>query len=71
MGGPASSTTAEIYMQAHECTVISTALHHPQVWEQFFDDVYSILKRTHLENFFHRIKNLHQDVRFTLVEESN
>ena len=30
MGGPASSTTAEIYMQAHESTAISMAL---QVWE--------------------------------------
>ena len=30
---PASSTTAEIYMQAHERTAISTALHPPKVWE--------------------------------------
>ena len=52
MGGPASSTTAEIYMQAYERTAITTALHPPKVWEQFVDDVYSILKRTHLENFF-------------------
>ena len=29
MGGPVFSTTAEIYMQAHERTAISTAL-HPQ-----------------------------------------
>ena len=31
MGGPASSTTAEIYMQAYECTAITTVLHHPKV----------------------------------------
>ena len=31
MGGPASSTTAEICMQAHECTAISTTLHPPKV----------------------------------------
>ena len=52
MGGPASSTTAEIYTQAHEHTAVSTALHPPKVWKQFIDDVYSILKCTHLENFF-------------------
>ena len=52
MGGPASSTTAEIYMQAYEHTAITTALHPPKVWERFVDDVYSILKRTHLEIFF-------------------
>ena len=77
MGGPASSATAEIYMQAYECTAITTALHPttalypPKVWERFVDDVYSILKRTHLENFFHHINNLHQNIRFTMEEESN
>ena len=71
MGGPTSSTTAEIYMQAHERTAISTALHPPKVWERFVDDVYSILKRTHLENFFQHINNLHQNIKFTMEEESN
>ena len=71
MGGPASSTTAEIYMQAHESTAISTALHPPKVWERFVDDVYSIVKRTQLENFFHHINNLHQNIKFTMEEESN
>ena len=51
MGGPASLTTAEIYMKAYERTAITTALHPPNVWERFVDDVYSIIKRTHLENF--------------------
>ena len=60
MGGPASSTTAEIYMQVYECTAITMALHPPKVWEQFVDDVYFILKQMHLENFFHHINNLHQ-----------
>ena len=35
MGEPASSTTAEIYMQAHEITAISMALHPPIVWNDF------------------------------------
>ena len=30
MGGPASSTIAEIYMQTNECTPLSTALHPPK-----------------------------------------
>ena len=71
MGGPASSATAEIYMQSYERTAITTALHHPKVWEQFVDDVYSILKRTHLQNFFHHINSLHQNIKFTMEEESN
>ena len=68
MRGPASSTTAEIYMQAQERTAISTALHPPKIWERF---VYSILKRTHLENIFHHINILHHNIKFTMGEESN
>ena len=29
------------------------------------------LKRTHLENFFHHINNLIQNIKFTMEEESN
>ena len=63
MGGPALLTTVEIYMQAHERTAISTALH--------LDDVYSILKRPHLEKLFHHINKLHQNIKFTMDKESN
>ena len=58
-------------MQAHESTAIYTALHPPKVAERFGDDVYSIVKRTHLENFFHHINNLHQNIKFTMEEEKN
>ena len=71
MGEPVFSTTEEIYMQAHEQTAMSTALQPPKVWKQFADDVYSILNRTHLENFFHHIVNLHQNIKFTIEDESN
>ena len=71
MGSPASSSAAEIYVLAYERTAITTALHPPKVWQRFVDDVYSIFKRTHLENFFHHINNLHQNIKFTVEEESN
>ena len=35
MGGPASSIAEEMYMQSHENTAVSTALHPPKVLEQF------------------------------------
>ena len=62
VGGPASSTTAKVYMQAHERTATSTALHPPKVWEQFVDDAYKT---------FHHTNNLHQNIKFTMEEESN
>ena len=58
-------------MQSHEDTAISTALHPPNVWEQFIDDIYSVVKRTHLENISHHVNNLHQNIKFSMDEESN
>ena len=58
-------------MQAYERTAITTSVHPPKVWERFVDDVYSILKCTYLGNFFHHINNLHQNIKFTMEEESN
>ena len=69
MGGPVSSTTAET--EAHERTAISTALHPPKAWERFVEDIYSTLKRMQLESFFHHINNFHQNIKFTMEEESN
>ena len=79
MGGPESST---VYMQAHEPTAMTTTLHPLKVWERLVDDVYSILKQTHLEHLrtsimstingkrthFHHINNLHQNIKFTMEE---
>ena len=36
--------------------------------ERFVDDVYSILKRTHLQNFFYHINNFYQNIKFTNEE---
>ena len=71
MRGQASSTTAEIYMQAYERTAITMALQPPNVWERFVDDVYSVFKCTHLENFFYHINNVYQNIKFIMKEESN
>ena len=71
MGDPASSTIAEIYMQPYERTAVITTLYPPKVCERFVDDIYSVLKCTHLENFFHHINNLYQNIKFTMGEESN
>ena len=39
--------------------------------EPFADVVYFILKRTRLKNILHHINNLHQNIKFTMEEESN
>ena len=63
-------STRLMNIQAHEHTTTSTVILPPKVWERFVDDIYSILKCTHVENF-HHISNLHQNIKFTMEEESN
>ena len=36
----ASLTLAEIYIHAHEQTAIPMALHLPNIWELYFNDIY-------------------------------
>ena len=71
MGGPTSSVVAEIYMQAHENTALTTADHAPRVWKRFVDDVFLIIKRSHLEQFHKHINALHPKIQFTVEYEKD
>ena len=62
MGDPASSPTAENYMQAYERTAITTALHPPKVWELFI-----LFLNERIWKTFPIIST----IRFTMEEESN
>ena len=57
------------YFPFNEVTTISIAVQPLKVWERFVN-VYSILDSTHFENVFHHINNLHQNIIFTMEEES-
>ena len=46
MGKPTSPTSKNFYMQVHGKAAKSTALHPPKVLEQFFDDIFCILRLT-------------------------
>ena len=69
MGGPASSIVAEIYMISIETTAITTADTPPRIWERHVDDVFSILRRCNLEQFFQHINSLHPKTKFTMETE--
>ena len=58
--------TATLYAFNSQCYQQSDGV---AMGERFVEDVYSILKHTHLENHFHHINNL--DQKFTMEEESN
>ena len=71
MGGPASSVVAEIYMQAHEQTALTTFSNKPKVWKRYVDDVFAIIKWHHLDEFFKHLNSLHEQIKFTAEKENN
>ena len=56
-------------LQTCEQTAIPVALHPSKVWEQFADDIHSVLKHMQLENLFYHINNLHQNIKVTKEEK--
>ena len=71
MGGPASSIVAEIYMISIQTTAITTSDTPPRIWDRHVEDVFSILRRCNLEQFFQHINNLHPKTKFTMEKEEN
>ena len=71
MGGPPSSTVAEIYMQGTETTALTTTIHPPKVWERHVDDIFSIIRKSNLHDFFQHIDCLHPKTKFTMETEEN
>ena len=69
MGGPASSVVAEIYMQEHDKKALLCQM-PPKAYERFFEDTFSIIKRTHLQGFFDYMNSLHPKIQFTIEEEN-
>ena len=69
MGEPASSITAETFMQDHEKKKRNIYVTKPSKnLEELVGDVYLILTRKHLENIFYKINNLHQNFTFTIED---
>ena len=71
MGGPTSSTVAEIYMISHEQTALTTTTCPPKVWERYVDDVFLIIKKHWLEEFYDHINGLHEQIKFTIEKEKD
>ena len=71
MGGLALSCTAEIYRQTHEKNCIIYETKPFKSLGTIVGDVYSIFKCIHLEKVFHHFSNLHQNIKFTIEEETS
>ena len=66
--GPASSVVSEIYKHAHKTTAIITA-DKLLVWKQFVDEIFDIVIRLYIHNFYHHLNELHSGRLINDVDE--
>ena len=69
MGGPASSVVAELYMQHHDRTAITTFRTNLKCYERFVDDTFIIIRQVDLQDFFNHMNSIHPKIKFTIEEE--
>ena len=58
-------------MQTTETTALTTTSHPPKVWEHHVDDVFSIIRKSNLHDFFKHMNSLHPRAKFTMETEQN
>ena len=58
-------------MQATETTALATISHQPKVWECHLDNVFSIVRKSNLHDFFQHVNSLHPKTKFTMETEEN
>ena len=58
-------------MQATETTALTTTSHPLKVWECHVDDVFSVIRKSNLHDFFQHINSLHPKTKFTMETEGN
>ena len=64
-GKSLSPIVANIFMEHFEKEVLETAPYPPSLWKRFVDDTFVILETQHKEEFFHHMKSLDNNIKFT------
>ena len=70
MGSPASQAIANIFMCKFEQNALSSFTHSPKVWLRFVDDVFSIVKKSQVENLLRHLNTQHPSISFTVEVET-
>ena len=71
MGSPVSPAVANIFMASLEERALKTFAHPPTTWHRFVDDVFSIMKKSFVQEFLTHLNNQHPSIQFTFEMEDN
>ena len=69
MGAPASPTIANIFMMSFERKALESFRERPKAWLRYVDDIFSIIKRSAVNDLLIHLNNQHTSVQFTLEIE--
>ena len=65
MGSPLGPIVANIFMENFEKEAVDTAPHPPSLWKRYVDDTFVIQEEQYKNEFFHHIKSLDNNIKFT------
>ena len=71
MGSPVSPVVANLCMEEIEELAHSQSTLPPKTWFCYVDDIFSIIKKHALTNFFDLINSIDTDIKFTMEYESD
>jgi hypothetical protein len=71
MGSPVSPVVANLCMEEIEELAHSQSTSPPKKWFRFVDDIFSIIKKHALNNFFNLLNSIDTHIKFTFEHESD
>ncbi len=69
MGSPVSPIVANLCMEEIEDLALSTSSMPPKKWFRYVDDVFSIIKKHALTNFYKLLNSIDPHINFTIEQE--
>jgi hypothetical protein len=70
MGNPLSPFMCNLFMLKIENLLRKNPL-FPRFWKRYVDDIFTIIKRQHLQEFFDCLNDICQQIKFTFEPEEN
>ena len=70
MGSPVSPVLADIFMENLEGKVFMEHDQAPRIWKRFVDDILAVVKRNHGYKWLSKLNAAHENITFTMEEET-
>ena len=70
MGSPVAPLVCNLYMEDLEQRAIRSALHPPEWWKRYVDDVHAKILKTYEDEFLEHLNSIDSDIKWTAEKEA-